>query len=252
MLKKKYAFVIVLLGCCLVGVTCAMDTATIEPWFKDKKLLEFIISHFSECRQGEDQKLYLELCRFEATQRGNSELFKYVTECIVALVNDMTVDQRIKYNFNYYDRDTMFYVEDKHALLSETYEACTGDFGAWIFIFNRYHVLTRWFSTRYIPDRDAQWMQAYKKLESIEIIQEVGRKPDFEQLDAASKSLFNGTYYDNALNDVCRWYKDSDENDKKIIKECAHICGHTDIFKALRMLDSHPMQYVLSRSLGKK
>ena len=199
-----------------------------------------------------DKRKFLESLVIGSCLYGAADACKYVTSKMIELVDHMPLYKRVRYEFDYNDDFKEIYLNPL-GLLDVQYYA-TGpnkDLNTWATIFDDYWHATHLFSTKYMPDLKQQIASVRSEFTSTHVVSKYGRPVKFKYLDDQAQGFFEGTYYTKALMNVCSWYQRADDDLKKTIKECAQICQHKEICKALTMLDN-PMKYIFTRDLGYK
>lgn len=232
----------------------------LEHYFKDilkcavqYNRLDVTVWCWEDCKYGLSLVQQYELAEksfMDALRYGSVEPYKYLLGQAVLIVDQMTLSQRMCYDFEC-DKDHDLIVIEDDKIFFEERSGRNRELNYWDSIFSTYWVETRWLTTRFLPNIQGQLVELRNLFDSHQTIRSLGYKPDFNHLDSESKSLFYGSYYNKALFSVCAWYKQSKDDTKKIIKECAQICGHAEVLKALQVCDNS-MHYVLHRSYGLK
>lgn len=197
----------------------------------------------------EDQKIFLESLANNAYYYRAVASFKYLMQKMLDTINCMPLCQRIKYEvFNITETIYLTPIPLCSSLYSTSSEN-TKYFIKWVQIFIDYWDYTHLLSTKNMPDLEKNREALTANFGSLKTMQKYGRVIKHEYLDEKAQSFFNGTYYYNALTNVALWYKKSNKQTQKIILECAQMCGHHDVTKAIQSMS---MRYILDRRHGKK
>lgn len=191
---------------------------------------EYFIENYNDVAE---KKEFLESLAIGAFTYGSADTFKYVWGKMIGVINKSPLCKRLKYDF-YYDREHTKISLEPVALCLHEYTSCTTYLKAWDIVFTNYWDRAHALSAQYMPDLSEQLQELRQKLPSRVDFFCI----DFSNLDEDAKSFFDGSYYSKAMVSICDWYKNSDGNTKKIIKESAQMCGHYGVFKALLMCDN--------------
>lgn len=252
---------------------CIIDFMTLHVQCEDHPLLRLecyfrdIVKYAVQYKRADVIELCLEDCKYglsldqqydflenacgDALKYGSIEPYKYLLRQLIHIIGEMPLLQRMSYNFEYDEDCDEIYLEDQKLCFDYWEGGCNESLNGWTSVFGDYWKMTRWLSIQPLQRGNDQLAQLYAFLSLPTTISSLGYKPDVKHLDDDAKSLFNGSYYTKALQDICAWYKKEEQAQRLIIKECAHICGHNAILKALQVIDNQ-MLFISARGLGKK